>query len=891
MMTRPRRLFEFPWRSRATIDGDVEAELQFHLDARAADLVAAGVPADQALRQARAEFGDLDFTRRYCRDLDTRTERGNRMTDRLGAWRLDLRFAWRTFRRHPAFALVTIVTLALAIGANTAIFSVARTVLFKPLPYGEPAALVALFSTPLESPGNRWDFSAPDLADYRSRQRSLTAIGAYSYRQLTTWRPGTGDPQIVNAMPVTANLFEVLRVGAWRGRTFAAGDDAPSAAPTVVVSYAFWQRALGSDPATIGSTMTLSELPYRVIGIMPRGFTVRGQEDMWIPLDMSGDLANPGVTRKQHVFAALARLKPGVSIEAARSDLMAIARRLQGEYPESNARFLATAEFLSERASAGLERPLLLLLAASVAVLLIACANLANLTLARTMGRRTEIAVRAALGAGRSRLARQLLTESLLLALIGGAVGVAVAAAATRAILALNPNALPPMFEVGIDGGVLGFGLLLSLGTGVLFGLLPALDAGRADLHATLKSEGRSGTGSRSSERARRGLVVAQVGLAVVLLVGAGLLIRSFRDLTQVRLGFEPDHLLTAQLRLDGARYDSAGAVNRFYDEVLSTVGAAPGVVAVGATMHLPMQGGENSSIYVEGAALGAEGPRDIGYTMVRGDYFKAMRIPLVEGRTFDATDSPEAGGGTALLNQAAVRVFFPKGDAVGHRVRIGPNPAAPWTTIIGVVADIRERALDTPAQPLYYDNGRRQTWWGSFSLVVRTGAEPMALLPVVRTAVKRADPVLAVRGFETLEHVIGSSLAARRFALGIAAAFAGLAMVLAAVGIYGVLAYSVSARSREFGVRIALGASTRTVLRLVLRQGLSWSLAGLALGIAGAMAGSRLLAGMLYGVTSFDLPTYLAVAAGLLIVTISASVIPALRAARADPLDSIRTE
>ncbi len=811
------------------------------------------------------------------------------MLDRLTGWFQDITAAWRTLRRSPGFALVSILTLALAIGANTAIFSVARAVLFRPLPYGQPERLVGFYTYPLDRPDARYDLSAPDLQDYRAAQQSLQDIAAYAYPTATTWRPRGGDPQIVNARSVSANMFSLLQVAPVLGRDFSRGEDAPGAQRSVMLSYGFWQRALGGDPAVLGQTLTLYDEPYTVIGVMPKGFVVRDREDMWRPLDITEDLANPGVTRKQHVYGTIARLKDGVTQEAANRDIMAIARRLQQDYPASNSSYLALVEPLHLTLSARFQQPLFLLLGASLAVLLIACANLANLTLARTMGRRTEIAVRAALGAGRGRIARQLLTESILLALIGGMAGIALAAGATRAMLHLNPDALPARIEVGLDLQVLLFSLVLSLGTGVLFGLLPALSAGRSDLHSTLKSQGRGGT-ARGGERARRLLVVVQIGIAVPLLVGAGLLIRSFQDLTVVNLGFQPEHILTAQLRVDGPRYDSAAAVNQFYDVVLGEIGATPGVLATGAVMSLPMQGVIGSGIQVEGAPVDAKEPPGIGYSMVRGDYFTAMQIPIVEGRGFDASDTPEAPG-TALINQAAVRVFFPNGSAVGRRVRIGPNSNAPWTTIIGVVGDTRDESLDTPPKPRIYDNGRRNTWWGSLSVVVRTAGDPLTVIPAVRAAVRSGDPALAVRNFETLEAVVGGSLAARRFALGLASAFAVLALVLAALGIYGVLAYSVMSRTREFGVRLALGAPPRSVLALVLRDGFGWSLLGLALGIGAALAGGRLLAGMLYGVTPADATTYGVVTCGLLLVVALACLLPARRATQVDPLTSIRAE
>ncbi len=889
MPDRFRRHFQFPWRSRDVIARDVDAELQFHLDARAAELAAAGLAPDEARRRAAAEFGDIEFTRRYCRDVDQRAERKTRLADRLAVWSQDARYAWRTLRRSPGFAAVSILTLALAIGANTAIFSVARAVLLKPLPFADPGALVGIYSTPGDDPANTWNVSAPDIADYRARQHSFTGVAA-ALSRVGTWLPANAAPQIVNVMAVTANAFDVLGVRALRGRTFVPGEDRSGAPNTVVLSYGFWQRELGGDAGVIGRTMTLFDEAYTIVGVMPRTFTVNGREDLWIPLDLSGDLAQPSITRKQHVYRVLARLAPGVSLDAARADLLRISRQLQTEYPEADAHYIATVLPLRRTMVSGVQRPVLLLLGAALLVLLIACANLANLTLARTVRRRTEIAVRAALGAGRGRIARQLLTESVLLSLFGGGLGIVLAIAATRTLLALNPNALPPMFSVEVDGRVLAFSLVLSLAVGVLFGVFPALAAGRADLHGSLKDQGRGGTGGHAAARLRRTLVVAQVAFAVVLLVGAGLLIRSFRELSRVQLGFDPDRVLTAQLRVDGPKYDSASAVNRLYDEVLGGIAASPGVVAVSASMGMPTQGEASTQIEVEGAPFDTRNPASIDYTMVRGDYFKVFRIPLVAGRTFDPTLTARDAH-TAIVNRAAVRALFPAGNAVGHRVHIGPNPNAPWITIIGVVGDVHEDGAAAPAPPIYYDDARQNTWWGTLSLEVRTSGDPDAAIPAVRRAVHDADPTRAIRDLETLDQVVGSSLASRRLALGLATAFAVLALLLAAVGIYGVLAYSVTTRTREFGVRLALGASRRSILLLVIRQGLVWSFVGLAIGIAGAIVGGRLLAGMLFGVTPGDVGTFLVVAGTLLAVVIVASVVPARRATDVDPLTSMRAE
>ncbi len=806
----------------------------------------------------------------------------------IGELHQDAAYALRTLRRSPGFALVSIVTLALAIGANTAIFSVARAVLLKPLPYGSPSSLVGFYETRSKQPANRVGLSAPNLQDYRDRQHTLTGIAAF-FTRIATWRSGNSDPQIVTVTQVTANMFDVLGVHAWRGRGFAEGDGAPSQNAKVVLSYQFWQGQLGGDAGIVGRNITLYNKRYDVIGIMPRGFTLGNNEAIWVPFDFSDDLANPEVTRKQHVYSAIARLKPGVSLASARADLLAIGARLESEYPAVNGDLRASITPLRETMARNVEQPILLLLGAALLILLIACANLANVTLSRSMSRRTEMAVRAALGAGRGRIARQLLTESVMLSLAGGALGVMLAIAATRGLLALNPHTLPGVFEVGIETRVLIFSALLSIGTGVLFGFAPAIAAARTDLNGALKDRGRGGTGGRSSERLRHVLVVAQVSLAVVLLVGAGLLVRSFRELTTVHLGYDPDHVITAQLRVDGARYDSSAAVNQFYDKILNALSNTPGVVAASASMYLPSQGKQFSTMFPEGAPI-PTAPADIGYTMVRGDWFKALKIPLVAGRTFDDGDTPDKPG-VVTINEAAAKFYFPNGNAVGSRVRIGPNSKAPLVTVVGVVGDMRDAANWAAPVPTIYDNARQQTWWPSLSLVVRTSGDPMGAVPAIRNALHAADPTLALRDVAPLDDVIGESLSARRFALGLATCFALLALVLAAVGIYGVLAYSVNARTREFGVRLALGATPGNVLFLVLRQGLAWSLTGLTVGIAGALLFGRVLASSLFGVRTTDALTFAAVAIGLLMVALIACVVPAGRATRVDPINSLRAE
>ena len=883
------RRFRFPWRSRAQLARELDAELTFHLESRADALVADGVPREEALRRAREEFGDIERTRAYCRDVDERAERETRTADRITEWRQDVKYAFRTLRRSPGFAFVSLLTLALAIGANTAIFSVARAVLLEPLPYGSPDALTRVFENYPGNPTETTPLSPPDFVDYKAQQRAFSGIAAIAGMGNVTWRPEHGDPESVTAAAIATDLLTVLQVKPLHGRNLSSDADQPGHDPEVLLSYGFWQRAFGGDLAVVGKRVTMNGQATTIVGVMPSNFTIGWGEEVWMPLDLSDDLARSTVTRRQHWVHAIGRLRPGVTLDAATADLAVIGRRLAIAYPQADSGRFALVRPVRDTMIGSLRPAVLLLQGAAAMVLLIACANLANLTLSRTIGRRREMALRAALGAGRGRLTRQLLTESLLLAVIGGAAGVVLATVATRALLALNPDALPAMFTVSVDSRVMLFSLALSAATGVLFGLLPALDAARADVHDSLKDGGRGSSG-RAGERVKRALVIAQVGLALMLLVGAGLLVRSFRELTRVRIGFDPDHVLTAQLRAGGSAYDSASAVNKFYDGVIGEIAQSPGVEAVGGVTILPTLGYVGTNLRIEGQPTDESNLPDLGYIAIRGGYLRAMRIPVVAGREFDATDVAN-GPLSVMINETAARRFFPKGNPVGHRIRIGPNPNGKWMTIVGVVGDVRAEGLDIAPKPMLVAYHREEAWDRSLALVVRTIGDPMMAAAVVRRAVKNADPAMAIRDIRTLNDIVGASLARRRFSLGLASCFAVVALLLAAVGIYGVLAYMVTTRTREFGVRMALGASARSVLVLVVRQGMGWSLAGILIGVCASLAAGRVLDRMLYGVTSLDPSTYIAVVAVLLAVVAAACVVPAARATRVDPLESMRAE
>ncbi len=891
-MTPLRRFrFAFPWRSRQQISRDVDSELAFHLEMRVNELVAGGLGRAAAEARAREEFGDVEFTRRYCRTMDQRSDRSARVTDRAAEWRQDVRYALRMLSHHPAFSVAAVLTLALAVGANTAIFSVAQAVLLKPLPYGNPAALVSLSEHRSHAPAGHIQLSVPDLADYTAQQRSFTGVAAYD-AYLSTIKPSHGDPTIVTAVEATANLFDVFEVPAWRGRTFHAGDDPAAAQQQVVLAYDFWRRDFGADPSVVGSTIVVGNTPHVVAGIMPPGFTISGRESIWLVADMRQDLANAAVTRKQHIMTTVARLRAGVTPAAADADLAAISARLAAQYPDVDGDYLATVEPLHQAFASRYERPIGLLFAATALILLIACVNLANLTMARSIARRGELAVRAALGAGRFRIARQLLTEALVLSLLGGALGALIAAVASRALLALNRDMLSPVFRVGFDGRVLAFALTVSVVAGAAFAVVPALSAARADLHSAVRSQGRSDTGGESAGRVRRTLITAQVALAAILLVGAGLLIRSFAATLRVQPGLSTDHVLSAQVRIDGPRYDSATVINAFYSRVLDEIRQAPGVEAAGAVMVLPFQGYgmSNTTMTAPDMALDPNSLPDVGYRMMRGDAFKVLRIPVLEGRVFNDDDRAD-GPSVAVLDETAAKLYFPGQGAVGKQVHIGPDPAAPPQTVIGVVGDVHDYRLDQAPVPMIYDDGPQNAWWRTFSIVVRTRGDPASAAATVRRAVHDADPEAALRNVTPLDAVMAESLAPGRFVLAVTGSFAALALLLAAVGIYGTLAFLVNSRQREFGVRLALGATGRNVVMLVLRQGLAWTVVGLVLGLGMAALGGRLLSGLLFGVTPLDPVTYLMVLGAVASVALAACLVPAWRAMGVDPVVSMRGE
>jgi putative ABC transport system permease protein len=795
----------------------------------------------------------------------------------------DVRYAFRTLWKTPGFTLTAILALALGIGANTAIFTVVHGVLLSPFPYPESDRLVMLWESKPSRGWSAFNVSPANYLDWKTQSRSFAATTALN--QETLIDAGGTEPVSRLALAAGDGFFEVTRTQPAMGRAFTAEDYRDGAPKVVILSDALWRARFGGRPDILSQPAILDGEPRTVIGVLPADFRLPMRGEMLVPMPFGADVAK---ARGAHYLDVMARLLPGVAPEAADKEMKALAARLEAQYPDTNAGWTATVHTLYEDA-VGEVRPALLMLSAAVGfVLLIACANVANLLLARGENRRPEIAVRAALGAGRGRLLRQLLTESLLLALLGGATGVLLAYWGVDLLKSVPPAGLPRLESIRLDGAVLGFALLASLLTGALFGAVPAIVGSRASLHATLKEGGRS-VSVGAGRRLRAALVSAQVALSLLLLIGAGLQVRSLMRLLDVDPGFDPKGVLSMRVRLPQRRYADVAARSAFCDRSLEALKALPGVVSASAVTAAPMSDdGLIFSIAIEGREEAPGDHQSAAWFAVSPDYFKTVHVPLLRGRLFGDDDRGGAPR-VAIVNESFAKRIFPGEDPIGRRMTMGIDGKS-VRTIVGVVGDVRQDRLDQVAMMQMYEPMAQQSWTSMYFLV-RTAIPPSDAAAAVRQALHNVDPEQPVTGLLPYVDLVGATTAQRRFSLLLLGIFAGSALLLTAVGLYGVVSYFVSLRTHEIGVRLALGATRREILALVVRQGMSLAALGLAAGLVGALLMTRLLAGLLFGISATDPLTFAATAAMVVAVTLCATAFPAWRAARVNPGLALRCE
>ena len=881
-----RRYIRLPWRSDERIRADLDTELQFHIRMRQEELVATGMSEDEARRESVREFGDLAYTRRYCEELDRSGEREARRADWLSELVGDVRNSVHGMMRRPAFAIIAILTLALGIGANAAVYSVLQSVLLRPLPYAEADRLALVDEHKVSDDVTQSDIAAGEYLDWVNGQRTFEGIAVYTGAAMTYTGGSVAERIITRA--VTANFFDVLGVRPALGRAFAPDEDR-GVQRVAVLTDGLWQRLFGGDSSIVGGTAMFNGTAYEVIGVLPPEFVFPGQTpQMFVPVDMDAATADPNRVRKFHRFHGFGRLRPGVSFAQARADLMAISRAGERAHPEESLGHLATVEPLQSALVSDVRPVILALMGAAAFVLLIACANVANLSLSRAISRRREFAVRSALGAGRGRLIRQALTESTTLAVIAGAVGAAVAWRGTPLLLALYPSALPPTYTVSVDVRVLLFSIVLATATGLVFGLIPALGASRTDVVTTLRDGSRSATAGVGGMRIRRVLLVTQVALAMVLLVGAGLLIRTLAGLQSVPLGFEPRDVATTWVSVSGPRYQTREDLIDFWDALLERLAREPEIQAVAVSGSTPLNGGSGASLAID-ARPNAEPLPEVRYTVASEDFLSTLQVPIRAGRGFTREDRSSPTG-VVIINEAAARRFWPEGDPIGARIRLGPDPSEPWMEVIGVAGDYRQESLTDPAPPLAITFLGHDVW-SSLALTMRTPATSDRVTEIVGAAIREIDPAIAVGTVGTISGLVDQTLAPRRLAMALLGVFAAIAFALAVIGVYGVVGYGVAARAKEFGIRIALGAVPRSVTSLVLSEGARLAVLGLVIGIVGAVALTRFMSGMLFGVRPVDPLTFATVGALLLAATLVACAIPARQAAGADPARTLREE
>ena len=805
----------------------------------------------------------------------------------------DIRYGLRTMRKSPGFTAVAVIALALGIGANTAIFSVVNALLLKPLPYKDADRLVLIWHTYPLLKLDQASVSAPSYIEYRDMTSSFEEVAT-----ATEWKvnlTGGGEPERLQGARVSYNLFSTLGVQPVAGRSFLSEEDQPGKNRVVVLSYGLWQRRFGGDPGLVGQTITLDGSSYDVVGVMPKGFVFMIEVDLFTPTAFtSEDLA-----ANNHGFEYLvcvARTKPTVTIAQASAEMNALADQLRPQFYGPN--WGITVVPLREQLVGSFRAALFILLGAVGCVLLIACANVANLLLARASARHKEIAVRTALGASRSRIVRQLLTESVLLATVGGALGLLLAFVGIRLLVLGVPEDITGFIvgwrDISISTPVLGFTLAVSMLTGIIFGLVPALHASKPDLNESLKEGGRGGTEGRQRNLIRSSLVVAEVAIAMVLLVGAGLLIRSFMRLNQVSPGFNPANVVTMQLSLPRSKYAEKPQRATFFEQLVQQVSALPGVQSAAAGNNLPMSNdGWNASFAVENLQVGPDEPSPHGDPhMITLDYFRAMGIPLLRGRYFTDADSKDSLP-VAIIDQSLAEQYWPDQDPIGKRIAAffdGPRGQRNWREIVGVVGHVKQYGLDGKSKVQYYFP-QTQSPQDSMYLIVRTASDQKGMVAAIRGTLDSIDKDQPIYKVTTMEQMVANSTSQKRFSMFLLGIFAAVALLLAAVGIYGVMSYAVTQRTHEVGIRMALGAQQRDVLALVVRQGMVMTVIGVGIGLVGAYAATQVMASLLFGIGTHDPLTFVGISLLLGTVALVASFIPARRATKVDPMIALRYE
>ena len=806
----------------------------------------------------------------------------------------DIRFGLRMLAKAPGFTAIAVLTLALGIGANTAIFSVVNGVLLKPLPYPSPQQLVTVWGrfTGIGLPNDRNWFSAPEFRDLQELNKSFSDEAAMTDDSFNI--TGGGSPERVVGADVSSSLFSMLAVRPIHGRAFLPEESEPGHDQVVLIGYGLWKSRFGSDPGVVGRTLTINGKPMTVVGVMPAGFDYPLNAEMWKPLAFAPADLTPD-NRGNHGYEVLARIKPNLTLAQAQADMQAVTKEIierNRKYPYQRFNFEVELVPLLEQTVSDIKAALWILTAAVGFVLLIACVNVASLLLARASAREREIAIRSALGAGRKRIVRQLLTESMVLAILGGLAGLLLTPALLQQIIRLGATSLPRASEVKLDGWALLFTMAVTLGTGILFGLAPAVQASQHSPFEDLKEGGHSGTPNAASSRLRQMLIIAETAFSVVLLVGAGLLMRSFLRVLAVDPGFHADNVLTLRIALPQERYSKPEQVRTFYREIMARIDALPGVQAAGATAALPLAGvGGSGTTTVDTQEVPPDQTTpEADWRPITSGYFEAMQIPLLSGRYFSQSDI-DTTAPVAIVDDTFARTYWPHENPVGKRVHLGGlRSTAPWMTVVGVVGHVHYRELEAPSRvQLYWPEDQRP--YNTMSLAIRTGQDPLALAQAVRSQVQAVDPDQPIYQVRTISQLKSEWVSRRFLTLLLVGLFAAFALILAAIGIYGVMAHSVIRRTHEIGIRLALGANPTNVMSLILTQGAGLTGIGLIVGLIASFALTRMMNSVLYGVSVTDPLTFAGVALLLMLVALAACYIPARRAMRVDPIVALRYE